>query len=113
MTNIYKCVDAIEVEVEFTGTMLHKLDKVEINNFMKLEDQLLGLSQTNSVDGIFYLYILKNNDRLIARIFENGAFDGFFKNVGDKDVKIILNVEEVLPYRVYTLEETEGNYVYK
>ena len=79
MINIYKCVDAIEVEVEFAGTMLHKLDKVEINNFMKLEDQLLGLSQTNSVDGIFYLYILKNNDHLIARIFENGAFDGFFQ----------------------------------
>ena len=33
----------------------------------------------------------------------------FFKNVGDKDVKSILNVEEVLPYCVYTLEDVDIN----
>lgn len=77
--NISKCEDAIIQVTDVEKSLLDGYFSSNSNSIMNLEDSLLTLSKSSSIDGIFYCSIIKVEEHLVVRFFECGAFDKNFR----------------------------------
>ena len=84
-----------------------------------LEDSLLDLTSSNPVDGIFYCWMKASigdsmkvsiGDLLhVAKVFEYGAFVGFFSSKGHDTLKEYQQLDQLLPYSVYVEIDVKAN----
>ena len=65
------------------------------NPIMVMEDSMLQLASTKTTDGIYYMCILQKGCHTVARFFESGAFQGYFK------ARAQSKIQDALPWQVY------------
>lgn len=101
--NISKCEDAIIQVTDVEKSLFDGYFKSNNNGIMNLEDCLLTLSKSSSIDGIFYCSIIKVEEHLVVRFFECGAFDNFFSNMAS--VQIQNDHGPFMPYCIYNSKD--------
>ena len=95
----------MSLEISITGKLEETLFKT-FPAIFNIEDSYLTLTSTKDVDSIFYCLVMKINikekDIFIARYFEYGGFQGFYKNVAQQHIKRDLAIDEICSSLVYT-----------
>ena len=106
--NFYERAEAISLDV----AMNTALEENRFSNFpaiFHVDDSYLSLASTNTVDSVFYCFIIKVDlcDRIhyIARYFEYGAFTGFYQSTAHEKIKMQIECNELLPYSAYTEQD--------
>jgi hypothetical protein len=112
--NINKCGNGLLLENDIASTMSKgMLDKK--SPLFKLEDNFLNLASSGSTDSLFYCCVLSvqtedHEEVFIARFFEHGTLEGFFRNVCHSRLKDNLKLTTpLLPYKVYTETDVDAD----
>lgn len=106
ITNLMKCEEAIEQDQCCSKVLLEGYFS-KPNGILTTEDSLLELAASDVCNGIFYASIIKlNENQYMARYFQHGRFNGFFTIFRQK-VSTELNLENTIPYSVYTDTDIE------
>lgn len=110
ISNINKCSKAITVEVEMAN-FLQKTYFSSSNPLFNTEDRLLALASSQISDEIFFCCVLKiqmEKPIYIARHFEYGTFENFYKDNVHSQLKSMFDLVELLPYKVYTNDDVKA-----
>jgi len=101
----------MRLEIELSN-MIQEIYLPKSNNLFDTEDTVLSLASSNTTNAIFFCCILsigKTNPVHVARYFEDGAFVGFYSSVVHSQLKQYLNLDQLLPYKVYTADDIKSN----
>ena len=103
--------DAVELDIAINNILQETCMNIK-SPLIQVEDDLLSLSTTDSVDAIFYCCFMKMKlgekvEVIYSRYFESGAFDGFYRNVCLPKMKEALSIAEVCAVSAYTSLDIE------
>ena len=105
--NFYERAEAISLDVAMKENRFSNFPAI-----FHVDDSYLSLASTNTVDSVFYCFIIKvdlcDGIHYIARYFEYGAFTGFFQSTVHEQIKMEIECNELLSYSLYTAGHLPG-----
>ena len=95
----------MELDVSLTSKMMESVFE-KANSAVKTEDTCLTIAGSGYYDDVIYCTVFKVNvggtHYNMCRIFQSGAFQGYFEKVGEEHICKYLKIDSLLPYHVYT-----------